>query len=290
MKKTAAAIFNILICGLSLNLFAVEWPQEEISEEAIVSNFAQNIGGHLSTSIIFADPAEVKAIKDGKILIVISDIEDDSDFFPSTLGSSVILSHEDGLISVYSNLDRLSVNDNIGNKTTLEEGAVIGETGNSGWQNERSNLEFQIIDTQKSTAINPKILLPRTENEKDYSLNGIVLENKDGTIYDLREHKIFPSGQYKAYHTRNSIEAPYKITAAINGVIVDEISFDTIGIQNGRLYVIGKKQYDSADIFPDENRILSGEFMLTPGKSTLTLTVEKFSGKQKQVNYILSVY
>ena len=290
MKKNIAFALIVFIFFSTQSVFSVEWPQEDNSENSIVSYFAQNVSDRMSTSIIFSEPSGVKAIKDGKILIIMSDIEDDSEFFPSSLGSCVILSHEDDLISVYSNLEEASVQEQLHGKSSVTEGQIIGNTGNSGWQKERSCLEFQIIDTQKSSAINPKILLPRIEYEKDYNLNGITLQNKDGVFYDLKERKNFPSGSYKVYHTRNTIASPYKMTTTINGVIVDEISFDTITMQHGTLYVKGKKQYDSKTIYPNDNLILTGEVMLTPGKSILGLSVENFLGKSKQLNYNLTIY
>lgn len=284
---------------------AVEWPVEDKAPDAIISYFGQNVGGNISKSIIFAKPKptqdkegniisvehEVKAVKEGKILIVMTELDDDSELFPSALGTSVILAHDDDLISVYSNLESQSVNLNTQNKTTLAEGEVIGNTGNTGWQAVPSSLEFQIIDNQNSAAINPKILLPRTEKETDYSLSGIMLQNKSGTFYDLRESKIFPAGTYKVYHTRNKTAMPYKLTCTINGVIEDEIFFDTITYQNGKLYLSGKeKRYNSEVLYADENLLLTGELTLTPGKSTLGITAETFLGKQKQLNYILSIY
>ena len=286
MKKSVV-LFSAFLLFVSSSVSGVEWPQEEHNSDSIVSYFAQNIGGRMSTSIIFADPAEVKAVKEGKVLIVMSDDDDDTDFFPSALGTSVIIAHDDELISVYSNLDSETVNEK---SDTIKEGEIIGSTGNSGWQEKRSSLNFQIIDIQKSSAINPKILLPRTENEKDYNLSGIVIQGKDGVYYDLKERKQFPSGTYKVYHSRNKVAAPYKITATINGVVLDELSFDTIGEQNGKLYITGKKQYTSVDLYPDSDLILSGEIMLTPGKFTLGLSVENFLGKTKQATYILSIY
>lgn len=278
----------LLFTGIN-NLFGIEWPQEEIDSSSIVSYFGQNIGGQLSTSIIFADPAEVKAIQDGKILIVMSDISEDCDFFPSTLGNSIILAHDDDLISVYGNLDKDSLNDSVKNKTSLKEGQKIAETGNSGWQQKRSNLEFQIIDTQKSIAINPKILLPRTENEIDLTLTNIVLQNKNGDFFNIKEQKTFPSGLYRVYQSRNKTAVPYKTTVTINGVIVDQISYDTISQENGKTYVVGKKKYISTDIYPDEELLLLGETMLTPGKSTLGLSVDNFLGKQKQITYSITI-
>ena len=287
MKKAFLILTAIL---LSVFCFGVEWPQQEHDDKSIISYFGQNIGGRISTSIIFGDPSEVKAVKDGKILIIMSEINDDSEFFPSTLGSSVILCHDDDLISVYSNLDTETVLENTKNRDSLSEGEIIGETGNTGWQKERSDLEFQIIDNQKSAAINPKILLPRTENEIDYVLNGIILQNKEGKLFDLRENKVFPSGQYKVYQARNKIAVPYKTAVTINGVVIDEISFDTVNQENGKLYVTGKKKYTAAELYPDDTLLLLGEAMLTPGRSTLGLSTFNFLGKAKQANYVLSIY
>ena len=290
MKKVL--IFTALsLCIILSSLFAVEWPQEEYNDKAFVSYFGQNIGERISTSIVFSDPSEVKAIKDGKILIVMTNLSDDSDFFPSTLGTSVILCHDDDLISVYGNLDGESVLENIENKHDLKEGEIIGETGNSGWQQTRSNLEFQIVDLQKSAAINPKILLPRSENEIDYSLNGVMLQNKDGKFFDIKDVKVYPSGLYKVYQTRNKIAVPYKTTITINGIVIDEISFDTVGQENGKLYITGtKKKYNTQDLYPADSLILLGEMMLTPGRATVGLTTQNFLGKIKHQDYIISIY
>ena len=293
MKKSFNLIISAIFCMFFLfntTLFAVEWPQEDFNNDAFNSYFGQNVAGRISTSLVFRDPAEVKAINDGKVLIMMTDVADDSEFFPSTLGNTVILCHDDNLISVYANLDGESVQENIASKKDLHEGDIIAETGNSGWQESRSNLEFQIIDLQKSTAINPKILLPRAENEIEYTMTGIMLQNKDGKLFDIRENKVYPSGLYKVFQTRNKIAAPYKTTVTINGVVVDEISFDTVGQENGRLYIIGKKKYDSQDLYPDENLLLLGEMMFTPGRSTLGLAAQNFLGKIKQQSYVISIY
>ena len=289
MKKFLLFSSLFLMC-ISASLFSVEWPQEEHNSDSFISDFGQNTYGKMSTSVIFKDPSEVKAIKDGKVLVVMSDASDNAEFFPSTLGNAVILCHDDDLISVYANLDGETAIEAVGSKTNVQEGEKLGETGNSGWQKTRSNLEFQIIDLQKSTAINPKILLPRVENEIDYTLNGIMLQNKDGKLFDIRETKVYTSGSYKVYQTRNKVASPYKTSITINGVVVDEISFDTIGQENGKLYILGKEKYNSKDLYPDDTLILLGEIMLTPGRPTLGITVQNFLGKVKQQNYIISIY
>ena len=289
MKKSFALLTSFIF--IASTLFAIEWPQEEFDKDALVSYFGQNIDGSISTSLIFKDPAEIKAINDGKVLIVMSNEADDTQFFPSTLGNAVILCHDDDLISVYANLDNDSINENLGSKKNVSEGEKIGETGNSGWQKTRSNLEFQIVDLQKSAAINPKILLPRTENEIDYSMTGIMLQNKEGKYFDLKENRVFPSGSYKVFQTRNKVAVPYRTSITINGVVLDGIAFDTVGQENGKLYVIGEKEkYTVQDLYPDDTLILLGTLMLAPGRSTLGLSIQNFLGKTKHLDYILSIY
>ena len=226
MKKILFVLSLFFV--FTFSFFAVEWPQEEYNKDSVLSYFGQNIGGAISTSLIFKDPSEIKAINDGKVLIILSDEADDSNFFPSTLGSAVIVCHEDDLISVYANLDSETVNENLDTKSSVKQGDIIGETGNSGWQQTRSNLEFQIIDLQKSAAINPKILLPRTENEIEYTMTGIMLQNKEGKYFDIKENKVFPSGSYKIFQARNKIAVPYRTTITINGVVLDGISLEFI--------------------------------------------------------------
>lgn len=287
MKKYP--LFTLLLIA-SFNLFAYDWPQENVEQTSIKSYFGQKRGEAISTSLVFSDPEPIKCIEDGKILIIMSDESDDSVFFPSTYGTSVILSHDDSLLSVYGNLDKEEVAKSIGEKSELSTGDIIGEPGNSGWQNGTSSLELQIIDTKKATAINPKILITRTNTELPLKLEGIVLESKSGTKVNLAYQRTIKSGLYKIYQKRNPVACPYKSTVAINGVVVDQISYDTINHENNRLYVSGKKKYTSSDIYPDGELQLLGETMFTAGKSTLGLIVNDFLGKGVQQNYIITVY
>lgn len=287
MKKYP--LFTLLLIA-SFNLFAYDWPQENVEQTSIKSYFGQKRGEAISTSLVFSDPEPIKCIEDGKILIIMSDESDDSVFFPSTYGTSVILSHDDSLLSVYGNLDKEEVAKSIGEKSELSTGDIIGEPGNSGWQNGTSSLELQIIDTKKATAINPKILITRTNTELPLKLEGIVLESKSGTKVNLAYQRTIKSGLYKIYQKRNPVACPYKSTVAINGVVVDQISYDTINHENNRLYVSGKKKYTSSDIYPDGELQLLGETMFTAGKSTLGLTLNDFLGKGVQQNYIITVY
>lgn len=282
MKKT---LFTIAFLSTVLSVFAFDWPQANVTKDSFNSYFGQNRGGILSTSIIFSEPEEVKAAEDGYVIAVLTDNADDSDFFPSTLGTAVILSHSDDLLSVYANLDAQTLTLKNQNERTIDAGAIIASSGNSGFQDNHGNLEFQIIDAKNKSAINPKVLMPRAEEELPLSLSGIMIGSKNNDFYDINLYKTYNSGLYKVYFKRNPIASPYKTSVSINGVIVDQLSYDMITQENNKLCIIGKKKYTDSDIFPNDDLQLLGEAMFTPGRATLGLTISDTLGNIKQLNY-----
>ncbi len=280
MKKT---IISTLLILTSLSAFSFDWPQAEVTKNSFNSYFGQNRGGTLSSSIIFSEPEEVKAAENGYITAILTENSDDSEFFPSTLGTAVILAHNDELISVYGNLDEETLT--IKNEKELDAGAIIASSGSSGYQENNSNLEFKIIDAKNKSAINPNVLMPRAEEELPLSLSGIMIVNKNNDYYDINTYKTYSSGLYKIYFKRNPIAAPYKTTVSINGVLVDQLSYDMITQENNKLCIIGKKKYTDSDIFPNNDLQLLGEVMFTPGRATLGLSISDMLGNVKQLNY-----
>ena len=104
-----------------------------------------------------------------------------------------------------------------------------------------------------------------------------------------RTYKTYSSGLYKIYFKRNPIAAPYKTTVSINGVLVDQLSYDMITQENNKLCIIGKKKYTGSDVFPNNDLQLLGEAMFTPGKATLGLTISDMLGNVKQLNYNINI-
>lgn len=286
MKKT---LISTLLILTGLSAFCFDWPQAEVTKDSFNSYFGQNRGGTLSTSVIFSEPEEVKAAENGYITVILTENSDDSEFFPSTLGTAVILAHNDELISVYGNLDAETLTIKNEKEHTLDGGAIIASSGNSGYQENNSNLEFKIIDAKNKSAINPNVLMPRAEEELPLSLSGIMIVNKNNDYFDINTYKTYSSGLYKIYFKRNPIATPYKTTVAINGVLVDQLSYDMITQENNKLCIIGKKKYTASDVFPNNDLQLLGEAMFTPGKATLGLTISDMLGNVKQLNYNINI-
>jgi murein DD-endopeptidase MepM/ murein hydrolase activator NlpD len=279
-----------LLLFTTFRLAAFDWPQDEIMSDSFYSYFGQLRGGTISTSLIFADTSDVKSADDGKVIAVISEYDDDSCFFPSSLGNAVVVAHNDNLLTVYGNIDGESLSKTIYTSNTVKTGTVFGASGNSGWQQGRSSLEFQVIDTKNDTAINPRVLMPRIGEELPLTLTGITLENKAGVRYDLLVQRTIPSGQYRVYRQRQTVAIPYKSRVTINGIIVDTITYDQLIREGNTVCAAGRRYYAKEILYPDDRMQLLGEIVLTPGKNTLGMTLTDILGKETTSAYSLTIY
>ena len=283
----AALIAALFFAALPLKAF--DWPQDEVMSDTFYSYFAQLRGGIISTSLIFADTSDIKAAADGYVVAVINEYEDDSVFFPSALGNAVILAHGDDLMSVYGNIDKETIPVSLYDTEKAVTGTVFGSSGNAGWQQGLSSLEFQTIDTANGNAVNPRVLMPRVGKELALTLSGITLEGK-GVRCDLLVQRTLPAGSYRVYRQRQSIAMPYKTRVVVNGIVADEISYDQL-IQNGSdVYAVGRKNYPKEALYPDERLQLLGEVTLTPGKITLGIALTDILGETTATSYSLTIY
>ena len=105
----------------------------------------------------------------------------------------------------------------------------------------------------------------------------------------MNAYKTFSSGLYRVYQKKNVVAVPYKTSVSINGVIVDQINYDTIIQENNKICITGKKKYTSNDVYPKENFHLLGEAMFTPGKITLGLSEQDMLGNSKNLVYNITV-
>ena len=291
MKKNALKSLSILmLSGLCTSqAFSYDWPVKKMEANQIISYFGQKKSENFVTGVNIKDAEEVYASDEGNPLIVIEDSDDDTDFFPSALGTAIIVHHNDNLISVYSNLDRASVKELDYSKTLTKE-EIIGKAGNSGFKDDLSAIGFQIIDLKEKKAINPQILLPSSPQVLPLSLSGIHLKNKNGVLYDLQYAKNFNSGLYKVYFKRNELAVPFKTAVLVNGETEDEIIYTSLNQENGKTNVLGKVNYPISDIYPDDRLMLVGSVNLRPGKATLSLIFTDIKENSRQLNYAITVH
>lgn len=287
MKKVA--VFLISLC-FSCSLFAFDWPQEETQADSFYSYFGQLRGSTISSSLIFTDSSDVKSCEDGKVLTLISEHTDDFGWFESTLGNAVILSHSDNISSVYGNIDESSVSENIVSSTDIPKGTYLGKSGNSGWQEGTSCLEFQLLDTKNSNAINPRILMPRIGKELELFIQNVILLDKKGNSYSLNTQRNIPAGTYYIYRKRQEVAVPYRTSISLNGIAYENISYDTLNARNGKLCAHGNEDYSVETLYPDAEKQLLGQVTLTRGRLSLSIAVINILGAVRQVNFALDVH
>lgn len=287
MKKI---ILTLTCAFFSFCGFSFDWPQKETNSDSFYSYFGQLRGGTINSSLIFKDPSEVKAADKGRITAIILDHSDDFGWFESALGNSVIISHEDGLSTVYANLDDSSISKEIEEKQFVESGEYLGTSGNTGWQEEQSCLEFKVFDSKNSSAVNPRILMPRAGRELPLAMGTITLKDKNGVSHNLLNERRLPAGKYYVYRTRQNVAVPYKIITAVNGATVENISYDVLKESAGKLCVKGNESYSVKEIYPDDTKQLAGIVQLNKGSCTLAITIVNILNSASTISYKLDIY
>lgn len=288
MKRFIISACILLISSIA---FSFDWPQEKVVQsDQFYSYFGQLRGETISNSLIFSEISDVKAADDGYLTVIISEYSDHTDFFPSTLGNAVILSHTDNLLTVYGNIDSESILKEAFNENSIKCGETFGTSGNSAWQQGHSSLEFQVIDTKNNTSINPRLLMPRVGKELPLYYNEIYLQGKNGRQYNVTNQNILPSGIYKVYKKRQAVAVPYRTRVAINGTVVDQISYDLLRQDDNQICVSGRKNYSKSILYPNNDLQLLGEATLTPGKNALQLTITDILGKEVNATYLLTIH
>jgi murein DD-endopeptidase MepM/ murein hydrolase activator NlpD len=275
---------------LATPAFAFDWPQAETASDTFYSYFGQLRGGTIENSLIFKDSSDVKTADDGTVIALISEHGNDFGWFESTLGNAVIVAHDNQLVTVYGNLDADTIPATLPKADTVKTGTPLGASGNSGWQEGRSCLEFEVLDTKNNAAVNPRILMPRVGEELPLNVGDISLVDRDGEITYLSVARSLKAGAYYIYHDRQSVAVCYRSTVAINGAVVETLSYDMLKQNEGKVCVYGNNYYPVELVYPDKKRQLLGQIQLTRGRNTLQVALTDILGTREVISYTLEVY
>lgn len=286
MKKTAL-ILSVTVLSLAAAGFAFDWPQKETASDSFFSYFGQLRGGTISSSLVFKDNSEIKSADEGKLLGIIKEHDNDFGWFESTLGNAVFVSHENSLVTVYANLDGASIADNL--DLQIHSGTYLGNSGNSGWQNGQSCLEFQVIDVKEQSAVNPRILMPKVGKELPLTAGTLTLVDSKNNSYNPASNKFLEAGVYRVYRERQETAVPEKTILQINGSTVERIDLSELSSVSGKMCIKGNRNYTLEEFYPDSKKALAGEIQLVHGKTALSITLIDRNNSAKTVTYELTV-
>ena len=256
-------IFCILAAAVFFTeLSALEWPADT---QNFLRLFGQRIGKNtFEEGLTFEDAATVRAADDGILLIAI-DKKYGSGAFPSTLGNALIFLHDDGLQTIYGNLENTAV---FRNRITTESTAVIGRTGNSGWGHSNA-LIFQVSDNQKKVYINPLLLLPSVNDKIAPQIQNIMVVNEQHTVFQINGQKNVRQGSYELYAdiTDTTVQggrsfSPFRITIFVNGANIRTIPFETI-LQKDEASYLGNTAFTDRLLYQRKDALYLGNIILT---------------------------
>lgn len=269
-------------------LSALEWPTDT---QNFLRLFGQRINKNtFEQGLTFEEATTVRAADDG-ILLITLDKKYGTGAFPSTLGNALVFLHDDGLQTVYGNLDDITV---FRNRVTTESAAVIGRTGNSGWGNP-NDLIFQVSDNQKKVYINPLLLLPSVNDKIAPQIQDIILINEQNTVFQMSGQKNVRQGSYELYADISDTVmkgghdfSPFRITIFVNGTNIRTIPFETITQKDGESY-LGNTAFTDTLLYRRKNGLYLGKIILSRGKSDILITARDITGNEKSEQFTIQV-
>lgn len=284
MKKTC--IIVALVCT-AFGMWAFEWP---VSDPKPVRLFGQRSSGVIERGITVGTSDTVRAAGHGQLLLTLA-TNHNMNGFPGTLGNAVLVAHDEGLVSVYGNLEST---DPVADRIRIESLSILSRTGGSGWGT-GTDLLFQILDSEKKTLLNPLLLLPALKDTKGTMIRNVIAVSATGQIHPLGTVKSVRQGIWRLYadvtDTMNGSTgelSPFRISVLVNGSEYAAIPFELLKESRGQLF-LSAPEYTRDNLYTDPERTFLGELKLTRGKTDISIIARDFAGNERSVLFGLQV-
>lgn len=279
-------VFLLLTATVFSFLPAFEWPVSQISP---VSLFGQKTESSIECGIRLQNRQLVRSAGNGTLIMILEKGNPMTNF-PSTLGNAAIIAHEEGLVSIYGNLES---HDHLENRTTIETGSILGESGTSACAPE-GTLFFQVIDLLKGRYLNPLLVLPSLEDTRKPSIKTATLTADNGRVHQLATIKSLRQGKYRLHsEISDTVDdgrtelAPFRVTVILNGREYTTISFEVIRNESGTLF-LGTGNHDINTVYDEAGQLYLGNISLPRGKNDISIIARDIVGNERSVNYSIT--
>lgn len=279
-----------LLIGLVLTAaHALEWP---VDTPGFLRFFGQRVADTgFEQGIVFENPSVVRAADSGNVLIAINKKYAVRNF-PSALGNALIFLHDDGLQTVYANIE---IDDHFQDRKQIEIGSIIGKTEKSAWGIGRS-LQFQVIDVQKKAYINPLLLFPTVPDTIKPRIQGIFLANEDNQLIPLDKQKHIAQGNYTVYtavfdtidHDTAHQFNPFRVTVFVNGSNIWSVPFETITHHDNQLF-LSTTSFTNTLLYQKQDLMYVGKVTLNSGKSDIMIVARDITGNESTERISLQI-
>ena len=280
-KSLFLAFVCLFIFG-AVNVFSLESPCTGTTSLII----GQKKYDSVERGITFKNAENVLASDHGTFLMTL----DENANFPTTLGKTVIINHNDGLQTIYGNLEEVTelVSD-------VQSGTIIGKVGESGFS-EKNSLLFQVVDTIQKAKINPLLLISLYSDRYAPQLRSLQLVNMQGIAYPLTQNRNISKGEYYIYSdsvdsifNSNTFFPVFKTITYLNGTEIASLSYETMSEKKGKLFFQSSEndQIDETNIRKGYNRI--GKINLKQGKNNISVELSDLAGNTRTFQWIVFV-
>lgn len=270
------------------SLYALEWPVEQPVFSRL---FGQRIHSTTFEQGIVFDNAEMVRSSDTGMLLMTIEKKNRMRHFPSTLGNAFIFSHEDGLQTVYGNLESTGL---LKNRTHVEMGNAIGKTGHTGW-GRKGDLLFQVIDREKQVFINPQLLLPGITDTVKPAIQTVFLEDSEGQRIPVNQQKSIQKGSYGLYAEITDTVSEgqgmlnvFRVSIFVNGVNIRILPFETMNPKEGSL-CLGATALTDTLLFKHDDAVYLGNVILNRGRSDIVITARDINGNERSETFAVQV-
>lgn len=278
MKK---ALVYLSFIFLIFPVFSLESPSDGVMDSVLGKTRYEEV----ERGITYSESESVRASGHGFLLMKF----EKKYGFPSTLGDSVIIAHDNGLVSVYGNLEDESITE----FNNIQSGSTIAKTGNSAFGTP-GDLLFQVIDTVQRAKLNPLLLLPEIQDKSRPALDSLVLTNSQGTDYTVYQNRRIRPGEYRVYVSsydtigRPGVRMPvYKTTFFVNGQEKCEMRSETLKEKEGFLYYSADSDIKIKADTGKGTEI--GSVLLRPGKNTVSVELVDLAKNASTFNWVIWV-
>ena len=287
-RARANALLSVtILLFLASSASALEWP---VAEVKIRSLFGQRDESRIGRGVILDDADIVRAAGNGTRVVTVSGGRNMAGF-PSTLGNAVIIAHDDGLMTVYGNLEspeRFTAHD------AIETGNILGKAGSSGWATP-GDLLFQVLDLERKTVLNPSLVLPARADSRGPAIRNVVAVSPSGQPSVLGSAKYVRQGQYRVYAEvtdtidgSNAALAPFRVSVVVNGSEAIAVPFEVLRAEGGKLF-LDSPELTAANFYGDPERMYLGSVTLNRGRADIAIIARDSNGNERSVQFSLQI-
>jgi hypothetical protein len=203
------------------------------------------------------------------------------------------MDHGDGLVSIYSRLDKTRLPETL---SLVEKDTVIASGGNSGWSDTRG-FYFTIFDRRERRWVNPAMIITPLQDTRPPNILSVTLNGEDQRSINPALVRNISQGRYtvsvEVSDTREGNGdlplAPFRIICSIKGVELGVLNLETFSVRDGVAMVYRNSLVPVRQVYAPYPGFEIGDIVFTRGQVILEIIALDNAQNSRNVIYRLQV-